>query len=255
MDSRKREPDEEQQTFLPKSESNEDVATGFSTVCLKCDANNPRKRGVIWYLRLFLEVAMAATIVYLLVAKPLIVSRETLRRTPVPNLPRKIYTFQDNPKYVRGDMWFNETLTLHTLHNWIELSSESRGYVVVDDASRYDLPNPYTVALDRHNDGPGYMMTVFHQLHCLSYIAEHYQQGYAGVNLTEEVAHHTGHCFNYIRQGIMCSADTTLEGKTDAGPGEGSEHECVDYDALLDWANSNSAMKWRNSLLPETSIL
>lgn len=132
---------------------------------------------------------------------------------------------------------------------------DSRGYVVIDDADRYDLPEPYTVPLDRYRDGPGYMMSVFHQLHCLSYLAEHYQRGYAGVALTDEVAHHTGHCFNYLRQGIMCAADTTLEGKTEAGPGEGSQHECADYDALLEWANKNSAMKWRNALLPGESIL
>jgi len=159
----------------------------------------------------------------------------------------------------------NLSLTNHPL-------SASRGYVVVDDASRYDLPDPYTVPIDRHNDGPGYMITVFHQLHCLSYLAEHYQQGYAGANLTEEIAHHTAHCFNYIRQGIMCSADTTLEGKTEAGPGEGSEHEwyvnaprtviqwltwlhSTDYDALLEWANSHSAMKWREGLIPEEGTL
>lgn len=99
------------------------------------------------------------------------------------------------------------------------------------------------------------MVTVFHQLHCLSYLAEHWQRGYMGVNLTDEVAHHTAHCFNYLRQGIMCSADTTLEGKTAAGPGEGSEHECTDYDALLKWANENSSMKWRQGLLPADSIL
>jgi hypothetical protein len=127
--------------------------------------------------------------------------------------------------------------------------------VVVSNPGRYDLPEPYTVPLDRYTDGPGYMMTVFHQLHCLSYLAEHFQRGYAGVNLTEEVGHHASHCFNYIRQGIMCSADTTLEGKTEAGPGEGSEHECVDYEALLEWANENSAMKWREGLLPAESIL
>lgn len=98
------------------------------------------------------------------------------------------------------------------------------------------------------------MVTAFHQLHCLSYLAEHYQQGYGGTNLTEEVAHHTAHCFNYLRQGIMCSADVTLEGKTKEGPGEGSEHECVDYDALLEWANANSAMPWRGNL-PDTSVL
>jgi hypothetical protein len=133
--------------------------------------------------------------------------------------------------------------------------TDSRGYIVVPSASGYDLPDPYSVPLDRHTDGPGYMMTVFHQLHCLSYLAEHYQQGYAGVQLTDEVAHHTAHCFNYLRQGLMCNADTTLEGKTEAGPGEGSEHECVDYDALLQWANEHAGMKWRGGLLPDQSTL
>ena len=99
------------------------------------------------------------------------------------------------------------------------------------------------------------MMSVFHQLHCLSYLAAHFQQGYGGVKLEDEIAHHSAHCFNYLRQGIMCSADTTLEGKTDAGPGEGSEHVCADYDALLEWANKNSAQKWRNALLPDIGIL
>jgi hypothetical protein len=99
------------------------------------------------------------------------------------------------------------------------------------------------------------MMSVFHQLHCLSYLAEHFQQGYGGAELDGEVAHHSAHCFNYLRQGIMCAADTTLEGKTEAGPGEGSEHECVDYDALLDWANKHAAFRWREGLLPGESIL
>ena len=98
-------------------------------------------------------------------------------------------------------------------------------------------------------------MSVFHQLHCLSYLAEHFQQGYGGVGLTKEVAHHSAHCFNYIRQGITCNADTTLEGKTGAGPGEGSEHECVDYEKLLDWANTHGGMKWRNALMPDISVL
>lgn len=126
---------------------------------------------------------------------------------------------------------------------------------MIPDAASYDLPEPHIIAIDRHNDGPGYMMTVFHQLHCLSYLVEHFQRGYGNNRLTEEVAHHSAHCFNYIRQGIMCNADTTLEGKTDAGPGEGSEHECVDYEALLNWTNAHAAYKWRNGLLPDDSTL
>lgn len=120
---------------------------------------------------------------------------------------------------------------------------------------KYDLPTPYEVALNHQADGPGFMMSVFHQLHCLSYLAEHFQQGYGGVELEEKVAHHSAHCFEYLRQGLMCNADTTLEGKTGAGPGEGSEHECVDYDALLAWANEHAAYRWRNGLLPGESIL
>jgi hypothetical protein len=153
-------------------------------------------------------------------------------------------------------MFLNESTTLHTLHNWIPLSSESRGYVVIPDLDGpYDLPEANTIAIDRHSDGPGFMMSVFHSLHCLSYLAENYQRGYGGHEMTKEISHHTAHCFNYIRQGIMCNADVTLEGKTDAGPGEGSEHECVDYDALLEWANEHAAYRWRNGLLPEDAIL
>ena len=132
---------------------------------------------------------------------------------------------------------------------------ESRGYVVVGDTSGYDLQKPHTIAIDRHNDGPGYMMSVFHQLHCLSYLAEHFQQGYGGIRLEKEIAHHSAHCFNYIRQSLMCAADTTLEGESEEGPGEGSIHECMDYDALLEWANEHKAMEWREGLLPGTSIL
>jgi hypothetical protein len=98
-------------------------------------------------------------------------------------------------------------------------------------------------------------MSVFHQLHCLSYLAEHFQQGYGGINLTEQIAHHSAHCFNYLRQGITCAGDTTLEGKTGDGPGEGSVHECIDYDRLLEWANEHAGERWREGLLPGESIL
>ncbi|KAK4099848.1 hypothetical protein N658DRAFT_497826 [Parathielavia hyrcaniae] len=268
MDSEKHEPepDEEEQAFL--RQPSEDGTTSSSDN-QRGDASNlnaRRRQTTKWmgHLRLLMEIAMAVTIISLVVFKPFFVARETLRRTPVPQFPRKIYTFRDNSRYLRDDMWFNQSLAFHTLHNWIELSSDSRGYVVIPDRSRYDLPEPYEVAIDRYHNGEGYMVTVFHQLHCLSYLAEHFQRGY-NVNsnggtgtrqqLTDEVAHHASHCFNYLRQGITCSADTTLEGKAAAGPGEGSEHECVDYEALLRWANDHAAMKWRTGLLPGESIL
>lgn len=126
---------------------------------------------------------------------------------------------------------------------------------IPDHAEYPILSDPYTVAINRTSDGPAYMISLFHQLHCLSYIVAHYQEGYAGTKLTDEVAHHSAHCFDYLRQAIMCAADTNLEGETEAGPGWGSKHMCTDYDALLAWANENSAMKWRTGLLPGVAIL
>lgn len=147
-----------------------------------------------------------------------------------------------------------DRLTLSSIHIYVYI--DARGYVQIQDYGSYPhLGEPHIVAINRTSDGPAYMMSVFHQLHCLSYVVEHYQQGYDGVQLEEEVAHHSSHCFDYLRQSIMCAADTNLEGENDAGPGWGANHECTDYDALLAWANEHGAMRWRNGLLPGEAIL
>lgn len=54
---------------------------------------------------------------------------------------------------------------------------------------------------------------------------------------------HLLHCFDYLRQGIMCAADSTLELVDVDGTstdGWGSTHECRDFDALFEWAESNT---------------
>ncbi|KAI1386062.1 uncharacterized protein F4822DRAFT_408842 [Hypoxylon trugodes] len=244
MSSSKEQDNVEEQAFLAPSSSREDAIW----------SREKRSRKTTQYLRLTLEIVMGVIIAGLLVS--IAYERVGVERPPVPKFPRKIYTFLPDPQYVRDDMLFDEHDTLHSLHNWIPLSADARGYVQVPDYDTYGiLGKPFMVALDRTTDGPAFMMSVFHQLHCLSYIVEHYQQGYAGVNLTGEVAHHSAHCFDYLRQSIMCAGDTNLESETEAGPGWGSKHECVDYDVMLDWANKHSTMKWRNGLMPGESVL
>ncbi|KAI0455222.1 hypothetical protein F5B21DRAFT_472403 [Xylaria acuta] len=235
---------EEEQAFLsPPSNHNDSVWS-----------QERKGRKLTRCLRLVLEAGMAIVIIVLSVH--IIRERAEVERTPVPKFPRKMYKFLPDSNYVRDDMLFAEQDTLNTLHNWLPLSSEARGYIRVPDYASYNaLGDPYTVAIDRTSDGPAYMMSVFHQLHCLSYIVDHYQRGYAGANLTEEIAHHSAHCFDYLRQSIMCAADTNLEGETEAGPGWGSDHQCADYDAVLAWANEHGAMKWRTGLLPGVAIL
>ncbi|KAI1419162.1 hypothetical protein F5Y12DRAFT_287732 [Xylaria sp. FL1777] len=244
MDHIKRDAVEEEQAFLPSLASPSDAAW-----------SRERNDGkVMQYLRLALEFAMTVVIIVLLAH--ILHERAEATPSPVPKFPRKTYTFLPDPNYVRDNMLFDEQETLNTLHSWLPLSSEARGYVQIPNYASYNiLGDPYIVAVNRTSDGPAYMMSVFHQLHCLSYVVDHYQRGYAGANLTEEVAHHSAHCFDYLRQAIMCAADTNLEGDTDAGPGWGSDHQCTDYDALLAWANEHGAMRWRTGLLPGVAIL
>ncbi|KAI3329580.1 hypothetical protein F4824DRAFT_506026 [Ustulina deusta] len=244
MDHTKEDAVEEEQAFLsPSSSPNGAIWSlerndGKTTKCL----------------RFVLEVGMATIIIVLLAH--ILHERVEVKPSPVPKFPRKTYKFLPDPNYVRDDMLFDEQETLNTLHNWLPLSSEARGYVQIPNHASYEiLGDPYIVAVNRTSDGPAYMVSVFHQLHCLSYVVDHYQRGYAGANLTEEVAHHSAHCFDYLRQSIMCAADTNLEGDTEAGPGWGSDHQCTDYDALLAWANEHGAMRWRTGLLPGVAIL
>ncbi|KIM97467.1 hypothetical protein OIDMADRAFT_204249 [Oidiodendron maius Zn] len=188
---------------------------------------------------------MASVIVVLLTR--VLTDKKTAEPSAVPQFPLKTYKFIENPRYLHEDMFDNEMETLHTLHNWIELSADGRGYVRINNSASFDLGEPYHIGSES-DPKPAYMMSVFHQLHCLSYIVQHYQTAFDGVNLTKEVAHHSAHCFDYLRQSIMCAADTSLEGKTEAGPGWGSDHQCKDYDAVLAWANERTVVKFRGTM-------
>jgi len=53
---------------------------------------------------------------------------------------------------------------------------------------------------------------------------------------------HASHCFSYLRQGVLCTADMALEGPDPVPiPGEsplrgwGVEHSCRSWDNVLDW--------------------
>lgn len=54
---------------------------------------------------------------------------------------------------------------------------------------------------------------------------------------------HVSHCLEYLRQSIMCSADSTLEPAEDRVErflGGGLQRECRDFGALKSWAE-----EWR----------
>jgi hypothetical protein len=122
------------------------------------------------------------------------------------------------------------------------------GLVAVKDPKHYDLETGH---IDPTTDGSEawFGLSVFHQLHCLRALRDLVREQKIGVPSRHWGGpDHLEHCLNMIRQGIMCSADTTLEwplyvkkGFGSDGPitGEGITHECKNWDSVVNFAVTN----------------
>lgn len=96
------------------------------------------------------------------------------------------------------------------------------------------------------SNGPLYDISVFHQLHCLRHIRVYmytlFDNARDGVEteafqkFLQNPDEHAFHCFDYIRQALMCNADMTVEwpreevdGSRFAVDGWGIDHQCKDW--------------------------
>ncbi|KAJ0124055.1 hypothetical protein J7T55_012528 [Diaporthe amygdali] len=87
-----------------------------------------------------------------------------------------------------------------------------------------------------------------HQVHCLGAILADNGAVRNGLPPTADVEHII-HCFNYVRQTLMCFADATTEGhgyEDPDGPVIGVDHMCRDYHALRSWADEPSRVFPKN---------
>ncbi|KAK4182493.1 hypothetical protein QBC35DRAFT_395877 [Podospora australis] len=109
------------------------------------------------------------------------------------------------------------------------------------------IPNQHVVATGGNIDNV-YMISAFHGLHCLQSL----QRAFAIVtdnstNGNYEFALHANHCFNYLRQVVLCAADFTLEGPDMIPePGEsplrgwGVEHKCWSWKKMEEWRDRHA---------------
>jgi len=137
---------------------------------------------------------------------------------------------------------FHTRLPLRSNH----IPTGGLGYVEVPHPETYaNLPTPLE----------GYAATVFttamtHQLHCLYAIIGVYS-GMASNNTDKapkETPWHLTHCFEYLRQSIMCCGDTALEGQATTFPvgvtgsdGWDATHVCKNYDEVYDYLEERRA--------------
>ncbi|KAL1897922.1 hypothetical protein Sste5346_003774 [Sporothrix stenoceras] len=123
------------------------------------------------------------------------------------------------------------------LHHWASLSPIGDGFILSNN-SRELLPEPKWIA----GAGEGlHNLAVYHQMHCLYRLMMAYNDAVLG---TPTDVDHARHCFNYIRQTIMCVADTTLEGvNPDSERPEtarvGAHRVCKDYSQVQAWAQAH----------------
>lgn len=88
-------------------------------------------------------------------------------------------------------------------------------------------------------------VSMFHQLHCV----EKLRRALADPDDPIATIPHLQHCMNYLRQMVLCGADTTLEPASQdpatglETTGVGVTHMCRDWDAVYDTINHNYA-RW-----------
>ncbi|OIW30903.1 hypothetical protein CONLIGDRAFT_679656 [Coniochaeta ligniaria NRRL 30616] len=141
---------------------------------------------------------------------------------------------------------------------WNKLIPTGKGHVRVQNPAAWELSGGFPLEDEAAPGVEEYTISLYHQLHCLAAIKakmSRLQAWYKGENDKEyltfaigdqQVAdNHIYHCFDYIRQAIMCNADTTLEkarvvdGRIVRGvDGWGVAHECRDYDSIFAFAEA-----------------
>lgn len=133
----------------------------------------------------------------------------------------------------------------------------------VKDPSQY---NNLPTAIHDYPNHTVFTTSVTHQLHCLYTILSAYNKLKIAVTSPVRGEHpnmswHMDHCFEYIRQAIMCSGDVALEGAATTFPlGENGEdlggsdgwdakHVCRDYGQVYEYLEKRTInhMKWISS--------
>ncbi|KAF2643660.1 hypothetical protein P280DRAFT_214372 [Massarina eburnea CBS 473.64] len=154
-----------------------------------------------------------------------------------PHIPTQIQQFHVNQTfapYNTSEFFTNPD----TMRAWNDLMPIGMGFQHIPDPANpaySDFPTP--VIWDEGKTVFTTSMT--HQLHCLFAVVRVYSGLKSAHELPEDHHWHMIHCFDYMRQAIMCSADMAMEGLETTFPdhnggsdGWDSKHVCRDPKAV-----------------------
>ncbi|KAK4506368.1 hypothetical protein PRZ48_000098 [Zasmidium cellare] len=167
------------------------------------------------------------------------ISHELRPNYPVPELPWTTTVFEKDPL-------FSSPSNQQSDEAWASLMPPGDGFLLLPTT----LTNPARLPLGKphpsSNTSTIYDTTLFHSLHCLSHIRTSLSTLIASIThnstalvyeiLVKPQEDHVRHCFDYLRQGVMCQGDLTLEwprteedGRRFAVDGWGVGHVCRDW--------------------------
>ena len=146
------------------------------------------------------------------------------------------------PAYADDD--FPSQLPLHLSSVGLVLDSERSHFSLLADGDWGMLFPKSSGFTDLGPSNRTFLISFIHQLHCLDVFRVAFVTNRTGS------AHHVEHCLRYMRQAVLCYADTTLEpaftglvnGKWEHGAtGIGSVHRCKDWTALRKYLDDHPA--------------
>ncbi|OIW25147.1 hypothetical protein CONLIGDRAFT_648198 [Coniochaeta ligniaria NRRL 30616] len=120
-----------------------------------------------------------------------------------------------NKRFARDDRLYpaNET-DAEVDKLWLNFTGPSNGHIILPmEEARKNVPSA-----EMYYE-PGYYiygLSMFHQVHCLDLIRRSFyppthSKHYFPNKSDDEVVKHKYHCFDYLRQSIMCSGDVTMD--------------------------------------------
>ncbi|WDK09206.1 hypothetical protein CGRA01v4_00484 [Colletotrichum graminicola] len=225
--------------------------TDFSGVA-KPPNDQPKSRNRRWQIQL--GVAIGIALGYLLNISSSPMNKEHGGLTPistgfpvaseinalVPEFPLQKTTFSNlTVSWPSPQRWLHgavpESEWHHLIHSLHSLIPHGGGFLKVDDPQLSLLPPP--LIIEWPEKPTVYSISVFHQLHCFTSILNDFNRIQSG-QLPKQPMRHLLHCFDFIRQEILCCGDSTREPHLQAGME--TARVCKSFNDLLKFADENA---------------
>lgn len=131
---------------------------------------------------------------------------------------------------------------------WAGINS-GHGVIALDRQYATEKGFPDTIIHPHHPDKVVFALEAYHLIHCIQVLRKDYLLIRSNQTPTKPLEH-AMHCYDALRQSVMCSASDDLLIVTGHGHkgGFNQTRQCRDWDVLREYATANTACYWDDKL-------